>query len=150
MSIGKKLRELLKSQEIEEIAFAKHLGISPDRLSNYLDDKREPDLSMLDRMAEYLSVNLSYFVDIVDMQEQPCRGIKLGDIEDMHDILDNHQNLVDYVMYRISDLGTETIEERHIYAYVLGLSNACVVKVCKSLDDYIMRERKRILGRELV
>ena len=62
--IGKKLKYLLKSTKKKQIDLAKYLGISPSRLSNYLSDKREPDLDMLAEMAKYLNVDLNYFSNI--------------------------------------------------------------------------------------
>lgn len=62
--IGKKLKYLLKSTKRKQIDLAKYLGISPSRLSNYLSDKREPDLDMLAEMAKYLGVDLNYFSNI--------------------------------------------------------------------------------------
>ncbi len=62
--IGKKLKELIKLQNIKQIKLANAIGISASRLSNYLADKREPDLDMLARMAKFLNVNMNYFADI--------------------------------------------------------------------------------------
>lgn len=62
--IGKKLKELITQKSIKQIKLAKYLGISPSRLSNYLSDKREPDLEMLAKMAKYLGVDLNYFTDV--------------------------------------------------------------------------------------
>lgn len=61
--IGKKLKHLLKANERRQIDLAKHLGISPSRLSNYLSDKREPDFEMLSEMAYFLGVDMNYFAD---------------------------------------------------------------------------------------
>ena len=146
MSIGKKLQELLKIQEISEIDLAKHLGISPTRLSDYLNDTREPSFEMLNKAANYLSVSLNYFAYPVDMQEQYCHGITLGHIEDIHSTLNNHQKLVDYLIYEIADLSGETLDNSRIYAYMLELSNTHIEEICKELDNYILKERKRILG----
>lgn len=62
--IGKKLKYLLKSTKRKQIDLAKYLGISPSRLSNYLSDKKEPDIDMLGEMAKYLGVDLNYFSNI--------------------------------------------------------------------------------------
>lgn len=59
--IGKKLKALLKSAGKRQVDLARHLGISPSRLSNYLSDKREPDFEMLTEMAYFLGVDLNYF-----------------------------------------------------------------------------------------
>ena len=61
--IGKKLKSLLKSTGKRQIDLARHLGISPSRLSNYLSDKREPDFQMLTEMAYFLGVDLNYFAE---------------------------------------------------------------------------------------
>ena len=146
MSIGKKLTELLKSQGIEEIELAQHLGISPERLSNYLDDKREPEINMLNKAAKYLSVSLDYFVDEpMDMQEQYCQGLTLGYIENLVGQLDDHQKLVNYLAYEIDNISQETITDKRIYAYMLELSNSRIEEICEELDKYTLKERKRIL-----
>jgi transcriptional regulator with XRE-family HTH domain len=62
--IGKKLKDLIKERNIKQINLAQHVGISPSRLSNYLSDKREPDLEILAAMALYLSVDLNYFAEV--------------------------------------------------------------------------------------
>ena len=59
--IGKKLKAVLKSAGKRQVDLARHLGISPSRLSNYLSDKREPDFEMLTEMAYFLGVDLNYF-----------------------------------------------------------------------------------------
>lgn len=59
--IGKKLKGLLSSSGKRQVDLARHLGISPSRLSNYLSDKREPDFEMLTEMAYFLGVDLNYF-----------------------------------------------------------------------------------------
>ncbi|MDR2884809.1 MAG: helix-turn-helix domain-containing protein [Deferribacteraceae bacterium] len=62
--IGKKLKELLKLRKMKQIELANHVNISPSRLSNYLSDKREPDLEILAKMAQYLGTDLNYFTKI--------------------------------------------------------------------------------------
>jgi transcriptional regulator with XRE-family HTH domain len=79
--IGKKLKELIKSKHIKQIKLAKLLGISPSRLSNYLTDKREPDLDMLIKIANYLSVDLNYFADN-EFNTHPNDMLKLLEQED--------------------------------------------------------------------
>lgn len=145
MSIGKKLQKLLRIQEIPEIDLAKHLGISPARLSNYLSDRSEPDLATLEKAAKYLSVSLSYFTYPLDMQDQLCQSITLGCIEDIHTSLVNHQRLVDYLIFEIAELNAGTMLNADIYAYMLELSNAHVDDICKEIEECIMKERKRIL-----
>ena len=80
----------------------------------------------------------------MDIQEQPCLGVTFGCIESIHNALDSHQRLVDYLIYEVSELSEETIDNRHIYAYMLELSNSRIEDICTELDEFIMKERKRI------
>ncbi len=64
ISIGDKLKELLKLRRIKYVVLAKHLGISASRLSNYISGKRDPGLEMLAAMAKFLGTDLNYFSNI--------------------------------------------------------------------------------------
>lgn len=146
MSIGKKLNELLQSQGIEEAELAEQLGISLEELSDYLNNRQEPDTNMLNKAAKYLSVSPDYFAEPTDIQAQICQGLSLGYIEDIQGHLADHQKLVDYLICEISNLSHHTLNDKHVYTYMLELSNCRVDQICKELDNYILRERKRILG----
>lgn len=61
MTIGKKLAQLMYSHNVKEMVLAKHLGISPTRLNNYINDKSTPNMDLLANIASYFSVELSYF-----------------------------------------------------------------------------------------
>lgn len=59
--IGKKIKDLLIVTNKKQIELANYLNISASRLSNYLSDKREPDIQMLVEMAMFFGVDLNYF-----------------------------------------------------------------------------------------
>ena len=59
--IGQKLKKLIKIRNVKQIELANELGLSPSRLSNYLTDKREPNLETLIIIAKYFDVDLNYF-----------------------------------------------------------------------------------------
>lgn len=92
--IGKKIKELLKVNNIKQTKLAKHLQISPSRLSNYLSDKREPDIDMLSRIAKYLGTDLNYFSNI----KFSVKAIIIDDNE----IIDNDQDIVKLGLYNIN------------------------------------------------
>ncbi len=70
-TIGKKLKYLIKEHNIKQIKLADAMGLSPSRLSNYLSDKREPDLEMLSSIANYLGVDLNYFSNVEFTVKKP-------------------------------------------------------------------------------
>lgn len=61
--LGKKLREMISQRGYRQVAFAKMMGISASRLSNYLNGSRLPDFFTLCRMADLLCVSVSDFSD---------------------------------------------------------------------------------------
>ncbi len=61
--LGRKLKVLLKSANCKQLDLARHLDISPSRLSNYLSDKREPSFDMLVEIAKFLNVDMNFFAD---------------------------------------------------------------------------------------
>lgn len=61
MGIGARLRYILKIKGIKHKDLAEYLGISASRLSNYMNDKREPDFNTLVRIAAYIKEPLDTF-----------------------------------------------------------------------------------------
>ncbi len=70
-TIGKKLKYLIKERNVKQVRLADAVGLSPSRLSNYLADKREPDLEMLSSIANYLGVDLNYFSNVEFTVKKP-------------------------------------------------------------------------------
>ncbi len=146
MPIGKKLREFLKIQGMKEHKLAEYLGISPERLSSYPHRKRESDTDIPDNEDKPLPADQDGLTrDPQSVRECNCEGLTIGFIEDMLCILSNHHRLADYLTCNIGELSTETLDDKDVYAYALGLSNDRIEKLCKELDDCILAERRRIL-----
>ncbi len=72
MGIGKRLRYILKIKAIKHKDLADYLGISASRLSNYMNDKREPDFNTLVRIASYIREPLDTFADTGSGYPEPA------------------------------------------------------------------------------
>lgn len=146
MPIGKKLREFLKIQGMKEHKLAEYLGISAERSSDYPHGKRERDIDTPDKRDKRLSAAHDGLTgDPQSIREHSCEGLTIGFIEDMLCLLSNHHRLADYLACNICELSTETLDDKDIYAYALGLSSDRIEKLCHELDDHILTERRRIL-----
>jgi transcriptional regulator with XRE-family HTH domain len=61
--IGKRLRQLLASNNMTQAELCRKLSISPGNMSNFINDQRNPSLETLSLIAGYFSVNLDSFVN---------------------------------------------------------------------------------------
>lgn len=57
-----KLKEIRKSKGITQQKLAKELYITQQALCNYEQGKREPDVQMLIKLADYFGVSVDYLV----------------------------------------------------------------------------------------
>jgi transcriptional regulator with XRE-family HTH domain len=62
MSIGKRIRKRRQVLEITQQELAKAIGVTPQHVSAIEQDKRDPSLSSLARLAEELGVTVDYLV----------------------------------------------------------------------------------------
>lgn len=62
MSMGARLRKLLEQNGISQTELAQRLDISLSTLNGYITDYREPDISMLSRLAKALNTTTDYLV----------------------------------------------------------------------------------------
>ncbi len=61
--ISAKIKELIENRKVSQTKLAKHIGITPGCVSNYLKGRRKPDFATLIKIALYLQVDLNYFVN---------------------------------------------------------------------------------------
>lgn len=59
--LGEKMRGVIEASGSKSSEAARQLGMTPSRLSNYLQGYREPDLETLSKFAVYYGVSLDYF-----------------------------------------------------------------------------------------
>lgn len=57
-----KLKQIRKSKGITQQKLAKELYITQQALCNYEQGKREPDIQMLIKLADYFGVSVDYLV----------------------------------------------------------------------------------------
>ncbi|MCM1333998.1 MAG: helix-turn-helix domain-containing protein [Bacteroides sp.] len=63
MTFGERLRGLLEDRDITQKEFAAMLKIAPTTLNGYINDKREPDFTLLKEIALVLGVSTDFLLD---------------------------------------------------------------------------------------
>lgn len=63
MSLGQRLKELRKTQNLSRERLASILGLSYWALAKYENDEREPDYQTLINMADYFQVPIDYLFE---------------------------------------------------------------------------------------
>lgn len=59
----KGLKTIRKERNLNQLKVALDLNISREALSHYENGKREPSLSMLNKMSEYFNVSIDYLIN---------------------------------------------------------------------------------------
>lgn len=59
----KGLKAIRKERNLNQLKVALDLNISREALSHYENGKREPSLSMLNKMSEYFNVSIDYLIN---------------------------------------------------------------------------------------
>ena len=59
----KGLKMIRKEKNLNQLKVALDLNISREALSHYENGKREPSLSMLNKMSEYFNVSIDYLIN---------------------------------------------------------------------------------------
>lgn len=67
---GKRIAELRKKRGLNQETLAGYLGITRASLSHYETNRREPDYSLLGRIADYFRVSLDY---LMGRDQHPAR-----------------------------------------------------------------------------
>ena len=64
------LREIRKAKNLNQQKVAMDLNISREALSHYENGKREPSLSMLQKMSKYFNVSIDYLITGKEFEKQ--------------------------------------------------------------------------------
>lgn len=59
----KGLKTVRKERNLNQLKVALDLNISREALSHYENGKREPSLSLLNKMSEYFNVSIDYLIN---------------------------------------------------------------------------------------
>lgn len=65
------LRKLRKEKNITMKQLANYLKISESAISQYENEKREPDYNTLCKLADYFGVSVDYLLGRTDLNEEP-------------------------------------------------------------------------------
>lgn len=63
MNFGERLRALIEESGLTQKEIAKRLNIAPSTMGCYVQNTREPDFSMLIRLADFFGVSVDYLLD---------------------------------------------------------------------------------------
>lgn len=64
------LKEIRKAKNLNQQKVAMDLNISREALSHYENGKREPSLSMLQKMSKYFNVSIDYLITGKEFKEK--------------------------------------------------------------------------------
>ena len=63
---AERLCEVLKENNLSQVAFAKKIGMSQSVVNNYCTGKREPTLDVLIAICEVLDISSDYLIGLED------------------------------------------------------------------------------------
>lgn len=101
---GKKLKILRKKLGITQANLAKKLGISPSTVGMYEQGRREPDSTMLIKIADLFNVSVDYLIDF--------KKAKKKHVENIDEIADKIEYIIrnkEYLKNNKTTISTETI-----------------------------------------
>lgn len=70
-----RLNTLLEEKEIDQVVFAKNIGVSVGALSNYRNGSREPNITTLKQIANSLNVSTDYLLGISECPDNKYKNI---------------------------------------------------------------------------
>lgn len=100
MTFGERLRGLLEDRDITQKEFAATLKIAPTTLNGYINDKREPDFTLLKEIALVLGVSTDFLLDH-DRGEAVPSGKELSLLMGLRRLPKQQREIV-YTLVRVS------------------------------------------------
>ena len=142
------LRKLRKGKELSLKQLGNYLGMSESTISLYENNKREPDIATLLKLADYFDVSVDYLLDRENKKEAPLPIPMLGKdaqkLLDMYGELDkeNKEQVMRYVtsLYYVDRANKSAQYSGALAAYEGGtqqhtVSKETAEKVLRRLDD---------------
>ena len=104
--IGDKLKNLRKRKNITQKDIADYLGVSPSAIGLYEQNRREPDLETVKKIADFFNVSVDYLLDRTDKRNIDTSN----DVDErLHKVM---QELGPDVLLAFYDLPNMTDEEK--------------------------------------
>lgn len=116
--IGNKIKELRKMKSLTQIQLAHALNVATGTIGNWEVDARDPDLTMLTKIADYFNVSIDYLMGREDYYGNYYhRELMQSDLSDKEcAILKEFRSLLpemqDFIMNMIKDLRKAQIKEK--------------------------------------
>lgn len=101
---GKKLKILRKKLGITQARLAKKLGISPSTVGMYEQGRREPDSTMLIKIADLFDVSVDYLIDFKKSKKKYVKNV--DEIADKVEYIIRNK---EYLKNNKTTISTETI-----------------------------------------
>ena len=116
--IGNKIKELRKMKSLTQIQLAHALNVATGTIGNWEVDARDPDLTMLTKIADYFNVSIDYLMGREDYYGNYYhRELMQSDLSDKEcAMLKEFRSLLpemqDFIMNMIKDLRKAQIKEK--------------------------------------
>ena len=112
MTFGQRLIEARENKKMNQKQLAEALGITPTRLNYWEKDKRQPDVSMIQALAETLEVSADYLIGNTANKKSPALSSEALKLAKDFDALDQHGQRVVRVVTdeELSRLAAEAAE----------------------------------------
>lgn len=62
MSLGKRLKQVLRKLDLTQVALAKQINVSNVVINRYIKDKTMPDINFLNKLATHLNININWLI----------------------------------------------------------------------------------------
>lgn len=76
MTFGERFKQVLEQREISQKSFAKKLNVSESAISDYVNDRRTPNLLLVRDFARELGVSVDYLLDYQPNSENVSISLK--------------------------------------------------------------------------
>lgn len=118
MSLGKRIKELRKTKNLTQIEFAKLFQISSGTIAMWETDKRQPDFTTLQKLADFFGVSTDYLLGRTEnaLDRRPASDIAENFIKEFGELFsdENFQKLAG--IYKVMN----EIQRREILLYLIG------------------------------
>ena len=118
MSLGKRIKELRKTKNLTQIEFAKLFQISSGTIAMWETDKRQPDFTTLQKLADFFGVSTDYLLGRTEnaLDRRPLSDIAENFVKEFGELFsdENFQKLAG--IYKVMN----EIQRREVLLYLIG------------------------------
>ena len=118
MSLGKRIKELRKTKNLTQIEFAKLFQISSGTIAMWETDKRQPDFTTLQKLADFFGVSTDYLLSRTEnaLDRRPASDIAENFIKEFVELFSDEKFQKVERSYKVMN----EIQRREILLYLIG------------------------------